>query len=387
MVRGRVWRWVCPALAGGLWLVSASAVLPGGPAADLVSLGVGALPGTVLAGGQRHLVRRFAAVPFGCTALVVALVWTALAPSFWSTFVLGLAGGLLVVPLVAVVRERNWWLGVLLLFLFPSIVALQRAGIPGSGNAALWVCLVLSGPCTIMAWWVFLREWFEQIVELLLWPCYRIRLHGPGAGCVPERGPLIVIANHAAWLDPVWLIKALPLRLTPLMTSLYFDRPVLRWLMTHVVPAIRVQAGGFRRETPEIEQAVQVLNRGEAVLLFPEGMVRRREDVLLRAFGQGTWRMLRERPATPVLICWIEGGWGSFTSYANGPPLRNKPLDRRRPIDIAVCEPRVLSPELLADQRATREYLWKACLDARRHLGIETRAEERMEDEGGEEQG
>ena len=71
----------------------------------------------------------------------------------------------------------------------------------------------------------------------------------------------------------------------------------------------------------------------------------------------------------------------------NGPPLRNKPLDWRRPIDIAVCEPRVLAPELLADQRATREYLWKACLDARRHLGIETPAEERMGDEGGEEQG
>jgi 1-acyl-sn-glycerol-3-phosphate acyltransferase len=138
--------------------------------------------------------------------------------------------------------------------------------------------------------------------------------------------------------------------------------------MTHVIPAIRVQAGGFRRKTPEIEQAVGVLDRGEGVLLFPEGMMRRREEVQLRAFGRGTWKMLRERPTTPVLICWIEGGWGSWTSYDKGPPLRNKPIDRRRPIDIAVCEPRVLPPELLADQRATREYLWKACLEARGYL-------------------
>src|SRR2546421_434853 len=151
----RWWRSVCLSLAGLLWLLSASAALPGGTAADLVPLGVGALLGAVLAGSQRHPVRRFAAVPFGCTLLAAAV-----------------------------------------------------------------------------AWCVFLREGFEQIVEFLLWPCYRIRLHGPGARCVPERGPLLVIANHASWLDPVWLIKALPRRLTPLMTSIYFDRPVLRWLMT-----------------------------------------------------------------------------------------------------------------------------------------------------------
>jgi 1-acyl-sn-glycerol-3-phosphate acyltransferase len=368
MSGGRLWRWICLALAGVLWLLSASATPPGVTDADLVPLCVGGLLGAVLAGSQRHPYRRFAAVPFGCTVLTAALVWTAWAPSFWRTFLLGVAGGLLVVPLAAVTREGSAWLGLLLFLLYSSIFALHRAGVPGSGNAAFWVCLVLTGTCMVMAWCVFLREWFEQLVEFLLWPCYRIRLHGPGAKCVPERGPLLVIANHASWLDPVWLIKALPRRLTPLMTSIYFDRPVLRWLMTHVVPAIRVQAGGFRRETPEIEQAVRVLDGGEGVLLFPEGMVRRREDVLLRAFGRGTWRMLRERPATPVLVCWIEGGWGSFTSYANGPPLRNKWLDWRRPIDIAVGEPCVLPPELLADQRATREYLWKACLDARRHL-------------------
>jgi 1-acyl-sn-glycerol-3-phosphate acyltransferase len=328
-------------------------------------------------------------VPFGSAILVVALVWTALAASVGSAFALGLAGGLLAVSVFGVVKERRWRLRLLLMsgWIFLAVFSLFRDGVPSSARATLWGCSILAGACMVTAWCVFLREWFEQIVEILLWPCYRIRLHGPGVRHVPERGPLIVIANHAAWLDPVWLIKALPRRLTPLMTSIYFDRPLLRWLMTYVVPAIRVQAGGFRRETPEIERAIQVLDRGEGVLLFPEGMVRRREDVLLRAFGRGTWRMLCERPSTPVVVCWIEGGWGSFTSYANGPPLRNKPLDWRRPIDIAVCEPLVLAPELLADQRATREVLWKACLDARRYLGMETSADERMGDEGGEEQG
>jgi 1-acyl-sn-glycerol-3-phosphate acyltransferase len=300
--------------------------------------------------------------------LSVALAWTALAPGCWSAFVFGLAGGLLAVPLYAAVKQRGRrWLLLFLLGVLPCLVVgeLQRRGLPGSERTTLALGSLLAGGCALAAWGLFLREWFEQVVEGLLWPCYRIRLHGPGVRHIPAQGPLIVIANHAAWLDPVWLIKALPRRLTPLMTSLYFDRPLLRWLMTYVVPAIRVQAGGFRRKTPEIEQAIALLDRGESLLIFPEGMVRRQEEVLLRAFGQGTWRILRERPATPVVVCWIEGGWGSFTSYAKGPPLRNKPLDWRRPIDIAVCKPRVLTPEVLADQRATRELLWQACLDAR----------------------
>jgi hypothetical protein len=87
--------------------------------------------------------------------------------------------------------------------------------------------------------------------------------------------------------------------------------------------------------------------------------------------GKGIWRILRDRPETPVVVCWIEGGWGSYTSYWNGPPLANKRPDWWRSIRIGVSEPQVLAPALLEDHRATRVYLMRACLEARRHLGLE----------------
>ena len=99
--------------------------------------------------------------------------------------------------------------------------------------------------------------------------------------------------------------------------------------------------------------------------------MRRSDDRPLRNFGQGVWRILRERPATRVLICWIEGGWGSFTSYRGGLPMRNKPLDWRRPINVAMELPLVLEPGLLEDQRATRHFLMQKCLRARALLGLE----------------
>jgi 1-acyl-sn-glycerol-3-phosphate acyltransferase len=130
-----------------------------------------------------------------------------------------------------------------------------------------------------------------------------------------------------------------------------------------------VPVARFRREAPELRDAINVLRRGGCVLIYPEAQLRRREDQLLRMFGQGVWRILQEVPDTPVLACWIEGGWGSFTSYFNGPPLRGKRLDWMRRIDIAIGMPERIDPAVLADQHATRHYLMQRCLDCRRDLG------------------
>src|SRR5262249_28597066 len=107
------------------------------------------------------------------------------------------------------------------------------------------------------------------------------------------------------------------------------------------------------------------------VVLFPEGMLRRRAEQPLRQFGQGIWHILKERPTTPLAVCWIEGGWGSFMSFAGGPPLVNKRPDWWRPLGIAPDAPQVIDPDLLVDDRITRSYLMDACLSARRHLGLE----------------
>jgi 1-acyl-sn-glycerol-3-phosphate acyltransferase len=107
------------------------------------------------------------------------------------------------------------------------------------------------------------------------------------------------------------------------------------------------------------------------VLIFPEGSMKRHPEQVLRHFGQGVWRILHQRPQTPVVVCWIEGGWGSFTSYCGGRPAVKKPLDIRRRIEIALEAPQRLDPALLADQHATRKYLMGACLQARRHLGLQ----------------
>jgi 1-acyl-sn-glycerol-3-phosphate acyltransferase len=106
------------------------------------------------------------------------------------------------------------------------------------------------------------------------------------------------------------------------------------------------------------------------VVIFPEGMLRRRTEQPLRQFGQGVWHILQERPQTPVVVCWIEGGWGSYMSFYGGPPTKNKRPDWWRPIHIALDPPNVLDPDVLKDDRTTRGHLMHACLGARRWLNL-----------------
>jgi 1-acyl-sn-glycerol-3-phosphate acyltransferase len=382
-VLGPVW---LAATTGALavYIANSGARVPAAEAAQpLPILLVGAAIGGLVASFQRHLPRAQGLVPLGGTGALVAFGLTAIAPQFLATWLaLGIGWGLITVPLLAVYQDtrradaRGNVMVLLDIFLcgcaFGMMVSiLDRCSKTSQTVVPFWSTVGLLSIGVAFAWPIYLRSVLEQFIEIAAWPLYRIRARGPGLQEMPRYAPAIVFANHAAWLDPIWLGKVLPRFVTPMMTSEYYDKPVLRWLMTHVVHAIRVPAARFRREAPELAEAVAVLDRGGCVLIFPEGHVKRRAEQVLRRFGQGVSRILRERPQTPVVACWIEGGWGSFTSYAGGLPMRNKKIDFWRPIDIGVAPPVVLDPDLLKDQKETRDYLMHACVDARRYIGLE----------------
>ena len=189
-----------------------------------------------------------------------------------------------------------------------------------AGGRSTWP----SGSCWRVAvalvgwsWARLFRPLFEFSLELPMWLMYRIRGAGPGLTDFPRTGPCLIIANHACWLDPLFLAKVLPRPITPMMTAQFYDLPVIRRLMVGF-GVIRVPEKALKKDAPEIQEAIAALDRGECVVIFPEGYLRRTEDKPLRRFGQGVWQVLKARPNTPVFAAWIEGGWGSYTSYFNG---------------------------------------------------------------------
>ena len=347
---------------------------------------IGACAGFLLSRVQSHPRRLLGLIPLGAIGTLVALIWAVLLPpvSIGPALMLGFAAGLGIFVLgrtyLTAVPANSRCSAIISTIAAFCIVAISLVLIANAltktqmmgDEEQQWLIVALAAAVAMIAGWLFFRDVLELFTELLIWPFYRIRGSGPGWQDFPSQGPTLVVANHSAWLDPVWIAKVLPRRLTPMMTSVFYDKPVLRWLMVHVVHAIRVEASGFRREAPELRQAVAALDRGECVVVFPEGRMRRRDDQLLHRFGQGIWHILRERPNTPVIPCWIEGGWGSYFSYCDGPPTRHKRFDRWRRIDVGVAKPRIIEPSVLEDHRATRIHLMQACLDTRQCLGLQS---------------
>jgi 1-acyl-sn-glycerol-3-phosphate acyltransferase len=389
-------RWLGLGLVGvaGVTYAALAAVVAGAfdgsPDAPTAALS-GLASGAFLTSLQSHRFRSLGFLPFAAVGLTGCLVWSASIPeSLVACFGVGLTGALAIVPLRAryaavapSVVDADSLSGLAagtLIFLW---VFLLRPWLPG--GPLPWLAL-LAGGISIVAGWQLLRPAIEQLTEMVLAPIYRTEGSGPGIAAFPLEGPVLVVCNHTAWLDPLWLGKVLPRRIKPMMTSDFFDKPAIRWLVRDVVHAIRVQASRFRREAPELAEAVAALDAGECLILFPEGHLRKHDRPTVRQFGRGVWHILHDRPTTPVVVCWIEGGFGSFTSYYRGKPATNKRPDFWRPIRVAVATPQVVDPAVLADMRATRRYLMEQCVQARTLLGLPagTLEEERM---GGKEEG
>ncbi|MCI0703170.1 MAG: 1-acyl-sn-glycerol-3-phosphate acyltransferase [Planctomycetia bacterium] len=339
--------------AGGLWLVGSAVA--------------GALVPLVYWSGYRVLGLVPLAAVCWLAAVAHGVYWNE-----WPGWAHGLSLGVLVGALVRARRGREpLWESLTLFGAVPvglGVVAIFISrGRPF--DIAGWFVLVVAVALVIWVWVRLLRPVLELAVEPIAWVMYRIRGTGPGLKDFPLTGPCIVIANHACWLDPFFLAKVIPRPITPIMISRFYDLPVIRTLVK-VVGAIRVPEKSFKKEAPEIDEAIAALDRGDCVVIFPEGYVRRSPDRMLRRFGRGIWRMLKARPNTPVFAAWIEGGWGSFTSHFGGPPMKQKKLDFRRPISVGISAAITLPPELLEDHLRTRLHLMNLVSEARTYLDL-----------------
>ena len=335
----------------------------------------GAAAGAVVTALARNPARRSGLIAYAVTAGAGICFWLMFnRPGPTSTFLTGMVSAAIALPLalelhvIANPAERRVsllaWLALAVVtgisaYLATQALLAQRLGSRGD------VAMALSAVSTVgalLSWRILLRPALELLAAFLFGWIWRIRVIGPGVGRFPRSGPVVVIANHAAWFDPLWLGKVTPRPITPLMTSKYYDLPIISWLMRHVIRTIRVQESTYRYHAPELDEAVRRLDRGECVVVFPEGWLRRSEDQVLRRFGQGVWRILRDRPDTPVVPFWIEGSWGSFTSYRNGPPMRGKPFDWFRRITLVMGEPEPVPKAILRDHRHTRRFLQERVL-------------------------
>ena len=171
-----------------------------------------------------------------------------------------------------------------------------------------------------------------------------------GVDRVPRAGPIIIAANHLSYLDPLahgYFVVQAGRRPRFLAKAELFDNALLRVVLLGAgqIPVRR----GTGDQTP-LEEAAGAIDRGEVVVIYPEGTSVTENPDLSPMRGKTGAIRLSIRTGAPILPVATWGGqyvWrkGHRKDLAFGRPIW---LKAGEPVDpAAVVEEREQDPELV----------------------------------------
>jgi hypothetical protein len=304
-------------------------------------------------------------VPFGSIGLSLGLWWLYRAApavpavrmdgwSFlkhdWDTALglalVGLFGGLFIVPLYALVQARSEKSHVSrvqaannALNAFAMVLAAIASGLALDAGLPL-MKLVLIAALLNAAVAVYIFSLVPEFLYRFLCWClvtlmYRFRVSGDRR--IPDKGPAILACNHTSYADALVVSAGVWRPVRFVIDHRVYDLPLLHWIFrtNKTIPI------ASRKDDPALlEQAyaaiVQALKDGELVCIFPEGSITR--DGELAEFRPGLLKVLEQQPV-PVIPLAVSGLWGSLASRA---PLADRLLRKFRlfrGVRLAVGEP------------------------------------------------
>jgi 1-acyl-sn-glycerol-3-phosphate acyltransferase len=201
----------------------------------------------------------------------------------------------------------------------------------------LWVIVVAA---VVLLFALFCREMLRgprpDVETGLLWLTIRVyaalfhRLRVVGRGYLPERrpgGPLIVVCNHTAGIDPL-LVQALCRFEIRWVMAQDMRAPALEWFWT-LARIIFVDRQA--RDLSGMREAVRHVKAGGVVGIFPEGGLERPARTIL-PFQAGVGLLIR-RTGAPVLPAVVTGtpiadqAFQSLTIRSNARVTFHEPLD------------------------------------------------------------
>ncbi len=322
-------------LAGALYLtlfeVSASLHANGTGTASqtgiyAATLGFGIICGSFLVTRMTTHQVEIGLIPIGSCGLIGGTMLAGLTyPGGWlflaALYGMGLAGALFVVPLNAHLQEqvdparRGRILSANNLFvnLFGIMAVIIQYIVSAEFGIDPHKQLLLYAIPTVFltGYIIFLTP--EGLLRLALGLLGRTfyRVTPIGLENMPTTGGVLLLPNHISYVDAVILQLACPRPIRFLVYDQIYQSRLLRWGL-NLLGAIPISP---KKARTGIETAVNALEKGEVVCLFPEGALTR--TATLQKLNRG-YELIARKARVPVMPIWLENVWGSVFSYYGG---------------------------------------------------------------------
>ncbi len=127
---------------------------------------------------------------------------------------------------------------------------------------------------------------------------------------LPVEGPCIIAANHNSHLDTLVLMSLFPLsrieRVRPVAAADYFMKNrAIEWFSKNIIGIIPLKRKPVKAVGHPLSAIFDALERGEIVILFPEGS--RGEAEKIGEFKTGLAHIAKAFPNVPVVPVYIHG--------------------------------------------------------------------------------
>ena len=247
---------------------------------------------------------------------------------------LGISGGLFIVPLYALIQQRSdphkcsrvIAANNVLNALFMVIASLYGLFALSSGVSIPLLLLIMALMNAAVAIFIFTLV-PEFIMRLLVWLLVHLvyRVDKQGLEHIPEHGPALLVCNHVSFVDALVLAGCIRRPVRFVMYYRIFQLPLLKFVFR---TAQAIPIAGAREDPQMMERAFEAisdaLRGGELVCIFPEGKLT--ENGELDSFRPGVSRILEHDPVAVVPLA-LRGLWGSFFSRAHGKAM-SRPFAR-----------------------------------------------------------
>ncbi len=283
---------------------------------------------------------------------------------------IGLFGGLYIVPLFAILQTRcdpkhvsRTIAGMNIMnALFMVIAALVAMILLKMGFTIPQIFMATAVMNAFVAIYIFslVPEFLMRFVAWLLIHTIH-RVHGTDTDRIPDEGAAVLVCNHVSYVDAIVIMAASPRPIRFVMDHRIFKMPVLSWIFktAKAIPIAPAKEDPVLMEKAYADIA-QALREGELVCIFPEGKLTTTGE--MNEFKGGIKKII-DRSPVPVIPMALRGLWGSMLTRGEGNPFgrsfKRGPLSKLSLVVGQPLAPAQATPELLQERVLALRGEWK----------------------------